>query len=482
MKKGFILILTVLLYQFVCAQEYSHAEQEGTESIEQEEKEEPPAFKLFRAEEDYGYLQNEQTNPYEKDYLDAVKYIPITDSGDVNLRFGGEFRPRVEYFQNRGWENENDVFYSQRLSVHSLLNISKYFRLYGELYHGLISDPDEEFAESDELDMHQGFAELKLPMKRSTLRLRVGRQEMAFGATRLIGLREGPNIRRSFDMGRLIYQREKFTSEFFYGKEVSPKFGMFDNRSGLFDHSVSGPTLWGVYTQFVMWNDPGKMEVYYLGFDTPVSFYNDASGQDERHTIGARRFGKLWKAISHNTEAMFQIGETGGKQVTAWALETDWKYTFWSVKLKPEFDVKLELISGDETHGDNKIQTFNPMFTNPAHYSLAGLIAPVNLIEYHPSFSIKPNEKSRVYIEWASFYRYSLNDGVYSPPRFLNRSGHTSNERLIGHQIGVMAEYEFGRHLTFDFDLSYFIAGDFIKATGSSANALHMAPTVSYKF
>jgi hypothetical protein len=53
-------------------------------------------------------------------------------------------------------------------------------------------------------DLAQGFVELNLPAgERSTMNARVGRQEMTFGSGRLVDIREGPNIRQSFDGARV---------------------------------------------------------------------------------------------------------------------------------------------------------------------------------------------------------------------------------------------------------------------------------------
>ena len=49
------------------------------------------------------------------------------------------------------------------------------------------------------------FAEYKTSLSEtSKLSFRLGRQEMGFGVSRLVGIREGPNVRRSFDAARII--------------------------------------------------------------------------------------------------------------------------------------------------------------------------------------------------------------------------------------------------------------------------------------
>ena len=109
---------------------------------------------------------------------------------------------------------------------------------------------------------------------------------------------------------------------------------------------------------------------------------------------------------------------------------------------------------------------------------------PVNIKSIHPSLTLHPTEKLVLYAEWAVFWRESTNDGLYRPPRFLRRdgTGTGTQEKNIGNQLGVKIGYEFGRHLSFDLDMSYFIAGAFLEATGEAEDILHIAPTLSFKF
>jgi len=471
MNRSIIIMILVLLSKPVYGQE------------ETVEKPGPPDFKLFRAEENYSYLTDKEINPYESDYFDFIKFIPLDNGRNASLSLGGEIRPRIEYFNNRNWTEKDEIFYSQRLSLYANVFLTKYVQIFGELYHGFVRREEKEFTQSDQLDVHQGFIALKIPVNnQQNLDIRFGRQEMALGSARLLGLREGPNIRRTYDMGRVIYYQNSIKIELFYGKEVIPEFGVFDNEFNLFNSSSMNPELWGLYSQFEIKNDIGKNELYYLGFYSQTSLYNDAAGEDKRHTIGLRRFGNIGKSWRYNTEIIGQFGETGGKNVTAWAFETDWHYVFYKLKLQPDLGLKLDILSGDKEFGDDKIQTFNPMFTNPAYFSLAATIAPVNIIEFHPSLSLMPTEKMKIYIEWASFYRFSKNDGVYAPPRFLAREGQSTNESLIGHQLGLKYEFVIDRHLFFFLELSYFLAGNFLEKTGQAENIFHVAPTLSYKF
>lgn len=470
MLTRFIIIVIFLCIQNSLAQEHK------------EEKKEPPAFSIFRQNENYDYLKNNQDNPYEDNFFDPIKFIPLDSKEAIYLSLGGQMRPRFEYFSNRLWLGEQDEnYYSHRLALHSNLVLGNHFRVFGELYHGYTSH-EKEFAQYDKIDLHQAFVDIKIPFKTKTsVLLRLGRQEMTFGAARLIGLREGPNIRRAFDATRFIYKHGKTNIQAFYGKEVKANFEAFDNDFTLFDKNADNPQLWGLYSRFKIKGLTGNNELYYLGFQSDHSRFNDVSGKETRHSIGLRRFGIANGRWQYNTEIIYQFGTINNSNINAFNIETDWHYLI-NTPWKPKPGIKLQYASGDKDTSDGKINTFNPMFVNPSYYSLALTITPVNIFGMHPSISVSPTEKLNLYAEWAFFWRASKKDALYKPPRFINRPANNVSERSIGNQVGFKASYEINRNLSFDIDMSYFIAGNFQKLTGESENIFHLAPTLSYKF
>lgn len=447
------------------------------------QKKEAPAYSLFRATENYEYLKDKENNEYEEDAFDAIKFIPLNQQKSVYLSFGGQIRPRFEHYSNRFWDGAEDQnFYSQRLAIHSNLVLGKYVRVFGELYHGYTSH-EKEFVEYDAVDIHQAFIEFKVPLKgNKKLSVFLGRQELAYGSARLIGFREGPNIRRTFDATRMVFKNGQTNIQAFYGREVRPTVEAFDNEFTLFDSDASNPKLWGFYSQFKIKGFTGLNEIYYIGYQNKNATFNDVSGKETRHSIGLRRFGKLGKRFQYNTEIIYQFGELGNADVSAFNVETDWHYKLINTTWLWNPGLKLEYTSGDKNTGDSKLNSFNPLFVNPAYYSLAATITPVNLISIHPSIAAQPTEKLKLYTEWAFFWRASENDGLYQPPRFLNQPANGSAEKSLGSQLGFKASYEFNRHLSFDLDISYFIAGAFQKTSEASENIFHFAPTLSYKF
>ncbi|MEM9544726.1 MAG: alginate export family protein [Bacteroidota bacterium] len=456
---------------------------QAREQQTEKSKKEAPGFKVLRAEEHYAYLKEKDESPYEKDVFDAIKYISLDSSKDIYLSFGGQYRPRFEHYSNRFWSEERDQnFYSQRFALYTNAVFGKYARLFGELYHGYTSH-EKEFAENDQLDLFQAFAEFKVDFaSNNIMSIRFGRQEMGLGSARLVGIREGPNIRRSYDMARIIFNRDKTKLQAFYGKEVRPLFDAFDNVFSLFDNEATNPKLWGVYTQFVINGLNGLNEIYYLGFQADNSTFNDVKGDETRHTIGIRRSGKIGNHWKYNSEVIYQFGEIGDDAISAFSIDTDWHYELLHTKWKWSPGLKLEYTSGDGEKGDGKINSFNPMFVNPAFYSLAATVTPINIIGVHPSVSFHPQKRIKLYVEWAIFWRASKHDGLYRPTRFISRAGNDSESAGIGHQYGAKVGYEVNRHFSIDFDLSYFIAGDYLEDSGEAENIFHIAPTLNYRF
>ncbi len=435
-------------------------------------------FQNQRAKENYSYLRDSTA----LEFPSSLKFIPIGKQGISYLSVGGSYRTRFEGLSNQNWSAANDqYFYSQRITLHLDACLGKYFRFFGELQHGYRTGGTA-FLESDELDVHQAF--IQLNSKNSKLFLRLGRQEMKYGVGRLFDFSLGPNIRRTFDIGKLTYTNKSTQVDFFYGKDVELNFEAFDNRSNIFQNSTSNSKIWGVYSQFSLFPNNGEAdntELYYLGIESPSNGYNDVRGEETRHSIGIRKYGNGWSGFTYNTELIYQFGNIGDNTISAYNIEVDWQYRF-TTKWRPTIGLKLDWSSGDRESEDGKINSFNPMYVNPAIYSLAVVNTPINLLSYHPSITMFPVRKMMIELEFAFFNRTSLNDGLYSPPNRQVRPANGLSARHIGNTLGLFFVYNYSKHLSFNIRSSYFMTGSFIEQSGESENILQVAPTLQFTF
>ncbi|MGH7378212.1 MAG: alginate export family protein, partial [Candidatus Methylomirabilales bacterium] len=149
----------------------------------------PPPYKPLRFEEDYRYLRDRALRT---DFWDPIKYILLKGDGGHFLSLGGEARERYEFFKHFAWgagPEDRDGHLLQRHLLHADLHLGEQLRLFGQLQssleHGRKGGPRP--TDEDQLDVHQAFAELKPRFGEAAARmLRVGRQEMSFGSSRLV--------------------------------------------------------------------------------------------------------------------------------------------------------------------------------------------------------------------------------------------------------------------------------------------------------
>ena len=174
-------------------------------------------------------------------------------------------------------------YWLQRYMFHVDTRVSRRLRLYGELKSGIEvgraggpRPPDE-----DQLDVHQGFIDVSF----GPLTVRVGRQELAFGSQRLVAVREGPNMRQTFDAVDLVVVRGRWRVDGLGAGYVSTEDGLFD------DSAHTGRSLWGVYAvRSLDQADTKGMDLYYLGYRRTKATFDQGKGREVRHSWGAR----LW--------------------------------------------------------------------------------------------------------------------------------------------------------------------------------------------
>src|SRR5205814_2112629 len=126
------------------------------------------------------------------------------------LSVGGEIRYKYENYENPGFGTDPKSpsgYVLQRYLLHTDWHIGNHFRLFAHLQSGLEQGRygGPRLTDEDTADLHQLFSDITNSSQ--NLRLRVGRQEIEFGAGHLIGDSEGLNIRRAFDGFRLTFKR-----------------------------------------------------------------------------------------------------------------------------------------------------------------------------------------------------------------------------------------------------------------------------------
>lgn len=386
--------------------------------------------------------------------------------GSVQLSFAGEVRERFEYYSQPFFGLRSvpeDHYLLHRLLLSTDLHAGDHWRLFLQLGDSLEAGRQAGRAPTDvdEFDVQQGFVDFIIPFDtRSKLMLRAGRQEITLGAGRLVSVRDGANIRRSFDGTRLTFTTGNATFDAIAVRTVNLKVGALD------DDSNRHEALWGLYGVIPLPVIPeGHLDLYYLGLERDDAVFQQGVADERRHSFGVRVWGKPG-AWDYNYEALIQTGSFGDADIVAWTVATDTGYTFASLPFQPRIGVKADIASGDRNPNDGRLTTFNALFPKQPYFSEASLIAPANLIDVHPSVQLELRENLSLNADWNLFWKHRVEDAIYAPPgRPLVRAGQ-SESRFVGHQINGELEWRLHGNMSWTLYYSHFFAGPAVTDAG----------------
>jgi len=397
--------------------------------------------------------------------LPPVKNIALDDSGCFHLSLGADLRERYESYQEPGFGLRGisqDDYLLQRVLLSADLQAGKDLRVFFQLGSHLETGKQSPGpTDIDEFDIQQAYVDFGWSLDSgSKLLLRTGRQEITLGSGRLVSVRDGANIRRSFDGGRLGFTSGGMKVDAFAVRTVELQVG------GLNDETNSGESLWGLYGVLPLEILPGgHADFYYLGLDRHDAVFEQGTALEKRHSFGTRLWGNPG-AWDYNYEAVIQCGTFGSADILAWTIATDTGYTFGSLPWKPRIGLKADIASGDPDANDDRLATFNALFPKQPYFSEASLLAPSNLIDLHPSLKLQLTDELSLTADWDFFWKQRGGDAIYSPPgRPLVAAG-SSDSRYIGSQANVGIEWQLAVTTSWALYYSHFLAGPAVTDAG----------------
>ena len=420
----------------------------------------PNPCRLLRFEEDYRYLRDPTKRT---DFFDPVKFVPFDEDGSIYLSLGGEVRERYEWYSNSNWgkgPQDDNGYLLQRYMLHVDFHVGDHFRFFGQLKSGLEYDREggARPADRDQGDIHQAFVDGVLELgAEASLTLRLGRQEMNFGSSRMVSTREGPNVRQSFQGADAILNLEGWRVDLFATRPVETNPGAFDDKGD--EHRA----LWGLYATGPVSFIPGfSVDLYYLGLERDAASFDQGTARELRHSIGTRLWGNA-AGFDWNVELVYQFGTFDDGEIRAWTMASEAGYTFEGVPWTPRLGMNADVASGDHHRSNPDLGTFNALFPRPTYSSETDLIGPANLIDLHPTLTLHPRPDLNLGLDWVFLWRQSTSDGLYGPAINPARPGDQSDARYIGNQVNSFVTWTISRHFATTVYYSHFFPGDFLK-------------------
>ena len=368
----------------------------------------PYKIQSMRWEEDYRYLKDRTKKP---EGWEQLKFVPLTDDRHIWLSLGAELRTRLDMVENGGFGLKPDSDYmtaTQRVSAHMDLQVEDAARLFVQIaYHDENGRrPRERSFDEGGIDLQQAFADWTIS---SAARLRIGRQELPLGNQRLSEVREGGNIRRSFDAIRADIALSGANITAFYGQPVQNFSDNFD------DAAIKGEHFFGTYVSFPE-IEKWQPEAYVLVREKHAAVFQEATADETRVTYGAR-IHKSEGAWDADMSANWQSGSAGTRDIAAFALTADMGWTAHAWAWSPRLGLRADFTSGDRTIGDGQLNSFDAPYPNFSYLSSTSAYLPGNAWSIFPLVTAKPNEQTTVYFGAQTMFRVSLNDAFYYQPQ-----------------------------------------------------------------
>ena len=434
---------------------------------------------MLRQEEDWTFLKlpNARTEP-----LDALKHIALSDTAFVY--FGGGVRLRSQFVDNefQGLNPGPDLRFQYRANLHGGLVVAERAGLFVELASSdvvsaryPVRGPDV-----DRLDLNQAFVEFGSlsPGDRhsSSALLRIGRQELDYGSGRIIAVREGPNVRQSFDGAMLRLRARGWTADVLAFQPVDTRSGVLD------DPRQRGGSLFGIYATHR--GKTGSSEVYVIGATRRDSAYARLRGREQRYTIGGRLQGKVGSAALEG-EAAVQLGQltlaTGSSvPISAWTIAGSATVPLASGPRPVELGLGFGVASGDS--GGRSLGTWRSPFPTGRYFGASTNLGPGNIGGLDPSIAVAINKNIKVKAFVYTLWRLNRGDALYSPPGFIVRPPGPSAGRHIGEVPGLSADLRISPHFTAGLLAEHFVVGNAFDGSPRAKDTTFIELRTEFKF
>ena len=412
-------------------------------------------------------------------FLEKIRHISLDADDDVYLSIGGEARV---YYTN--WKhstlglraNDDNDPVQTRLRLVGDLHVGPYVRAYVEL--GDNREHGEQFAtppNEDRIDLYQAFMDVTVPLgDAGKLTFRPGRFEMPLGNGKLVGIREGLNMRLTYQGLRTTYILPgKLSVDAFALRPVAISADSFD------DTGDAGKAFKGVYVSAPKAIAGFGTDAYWYRYDRSNATLREGTGDDQRNSWGAR----LWKRtpqFDFDLEGTVQRGSFADQDIRAWGVMLETGYSWPSMPMKPRLGLRANAFSGDDDLDDGKAGTFVAAGPRLPLYSEAAFFNFSNMVDLYPSLTLKPVDNVTLMAGPDFLWRQDKADGVYIGPSGASFAPYDGS-RYVGTALNLEASWQTTRRLSFRLFETYFSAGDGFARNGGR-NGNYFGLLSSYRF
>jgi hypothetical protein len=420
-----------------------------------------PAILFNRWQEDWSSLADPRVP---REPLDSLKYIPLSaDDPKTYLSLGAGLRERFEANDATSFgvgTNRNQDYVISRAEVNADLRVAGQFQFFIQLQNGNAFDKKSLTpVDQDRLDLEQAFIAMVKPLAGGTLKVRLGRQQFGFDLQRFVSVRDGPNVRQSYDAAWADYERGLWRYITFYSHPVQDR----DLRP--FDDYSNNQLTYGGFRVERKIMGSANLSAYVSRFTQDGARFPSGRGNERRDIVDVR-FAGTKGSLDWDVEAMNQVGRIGAKDIEAWAFGSLTGYTLTEIPWTPRLGIQVDAASGDRSPTDSQLNTFNPLFPNGYYVTLAGYTGYVNFIHVKPSVTVHPLVNLKLMGAVGMQWRETTADAVYTQPDIPVAGTVGRPGRYTGTYGQFRADYTLSSHVSLALEVVHFAIADALREAG----------------
>ena len=396
------------------------------------------------------------------------------------IRFSGLERLRYEGYHGVGYKADSEDFYLlNRFRVGVMIRPVAWARVYGEAQDAHVAWKNAPVGPPhlDAWDLRQAYVEMGSD-EDGPFNLKVGRQEVNFGAGRLIGRSDWRNAGRTYDAALASFRASRLRLTAFSLSVVVPR------AHGL-SHHQAGNAIHGLYGGIDNVVPHSVLEPYVFWRVSP-GFRTDAGAPaklDEK-TFGARLAGLITPQFDYAVETVRQAGHTGADSIGAALVSIVGGCKFPGVRGRPRIFAEHFFASGDGTPGDGHRSTFRQL--HPTHHDRNGLADQVgwqNLREFRTGVQFAVARGLVIAGEYNDWYLANARDALYDTSGVVVARDVTGRSGThIGQEFDAQMSYRISRDLEIVAGVGHVVAGEFLEKTTPGRPCTYPYIGVTYFF
>lgn len=398
------------------------------------------------------------------------------------LKFGGEFRMRLESEDGIAYKPTNDTYLLSQFRFNLTIQPTKWFTLFAETQDSRTffnQHVPDAVPFQNTWDIRQAYVQIG-SSKEGWADVVVGRQVFSFGDERVIGPSDWLNMGRTFDAVRLDLHHTGYRVSFFAS---SVALGV----DGQMDHHQQGNNLYGVYGSFKNAIPGATLEPYVLWRLAPgnAGLPETANrGHLNETTIGARIAGALPAAFDYDVEMDLQTGSLGSNSVRSWAGYWNLGRAFRTVPTAPRIFVESNYASGTRNPNGRTWSTFDQIYpSNHDKLEFADLFGRKNIQQVRAGVEETIGKKWKLRQAYVDLWLATVHDALYAS------NGGTSivaspraTSRHIGQEVDLTAQYDVDPGVTVGFGYARLFAGPFLKTVSPGKDYTYPFVYLTYRF